>query len=167
MKYFTCYYFERSIENTRTAIVGPTIHNSFEAALEIPFKYAKNRIIECDLESEFTADFEIKDGKIEEFFKFSDPSTKEDITNWYFNFMNDESCDAKYYIEEHDQTEETTKWEDDTVQFSRLICEINANVEINEKDHKSLCESMDLDIEKIHEIFERADTFWEATKLNL
>jgi hypothetical protein len=38
-----------------------------------------------------------------------------------------------------------TKWEDNSIQFPRLLAEINACVEISEKDWKELQESMDLE----------------------
>lgn len=35
-------------------------------------------------------------------------------------------------------------WNDNSIQFPRLIAEIVANCNINERDFTSLCESMDL-----------------------
>jgi len=167
MKLFTCYYLEQSRESTSTSITGPTIHKSFEDALEVIFEYVKDRIFECGLESMFSDEFKGSEDNVEEYLKHTDPSTKEDIADWYFNFMDDDLCDAKYYIEEHGQDDETSKWEDDKIQFARLIAEINANVGISEKDFKSLCESMDLDQSNINKLFDRADSFWEETKANV
>lgn len=55
----------------------------------------------------------------------------------------------------------TSKWEDDTIQFPRLLCEINATQQL---DFNALAESMDLTIEEIGDLFDRADTAWEAAK---
>lgn len=55
-------------------------------------------------------------------------------------------------------------WDDDLVQFARLLCEINAT--FSEIDVPGLCESMDLEPERIGELFDRADTVWEIAKGN-
>jgi len=55
-------------------------------------------------------------------------------------------------------------WQDDSLQFPRLIAEINANVMIRPKDFKDLCESMDLTPDLVKELFDRADTAWENHK---
>lgn len=53
-------------------------------------------------------------------------------------------------------------WEDNEVQFARLICELVAN-------NEDLCEdevagSMDLSQEELTDIFNRANTVWEQAK---
>jgi hypothetical protein len=57
-----------------------------------------------------------------------------------------------------------TKWEDNSIQFPRLLAEINACVEISEKDWKELQESMDLEEDEIIELFDRANDEWERIK---
>ena len=54
------------------------------------------------------------------------------------------------------------KWEDDSIQFPRLLCEIMATQE--NFDFDLLCDSMDLENERIHELLDRANTAWEKTK---
>jgi hypothetical protein len=54
-------------------------------------------------------------------------------------------------------------WNNDFVQFARLLCEINATQEITIGD---LCESMDLDVEHIEELFDRAHVVFENNKRN-
>jgi hypothetical protein len=55
-------------------------------------------------------------------------------------------------------------WEDDLVQFARLLCEINATQEI---DIISLCESMDLNHDEVIEVWDRADKVWESVKASV
>lgn len=52
-------------------------------------------------------------------------------------------------------------WEDDGIQFPRLICELLATQEI---DWDALCESMDLSGGDIDELLDRARFSWEQTK---
>jgi len=56
------------------------------------------------------------------------------------------------------------KWRDNSIQFPRLIAEINANVDISDEDWKSLCESMDINGTELNDLFDRADTEWERIK---
>lgn len=56
-------------------------------------------------------------------------------------------------------------WDDDKVQFARLLTEITANVGITRADWKSLCASMDLSLVQVDALFVRAEVVWEhATK---
>jgi hypothetical protein len=70
-----------------------------------------------------------------------------------------------------------TPWDDDGLQFMRLLAELRAHLEISENTEaidddlgfisvkiKDLCESMDLPFERVHELFERADRAWEEWK---
>lgn len=52
-------------------------------------------------------------------------------------------------------------WDNNTVQFARLIAEINATQDL---DLEALAVSMDLDISDVIELFDRADEAWENTK---
>jgi len=54
-----------------------------------------------------------------------------------------------------------TLWEQDAVQFPRLLAEIMATVEINDSAWRELCESMDLSGDEILQIFDRAQREWE------
>lgn len=54
-----------------------------------------------------------------------------------------------------------TNWDDDAIQFPRLIAEINATQDIK---LGVLMESMDLSSDEVNELFDRADTMWEKIK---
>ena len=53
-------------------------------------------------------------------------------------------------------------WEDDKLQFARLLCEIQATQ--SKLNIKELCENMDLDKENIFELFNRANDVFENSK---
>lgn len=55
-------------------------------------------------------------------------------------------------------------WEDDKIQFARLLSEIKANVSIAWEDHADLGKSMDLDGDQIEALFRRAERVWEESK---
>ena len=56
------------------------------------------------------------------------------------------------------------KWLDNSIQFPRLIAEIAATCEISQKSIDDLCESMDLNIDEVNELFDRAHNEWEEIK---
>ena len=53
-------------------------------------------------------------------------------------------------------------WNSNEIQFPRLLAEINATQEL---DLDSLAESMDLSVDEVKELFERADRIFEYIKL--
>lgn len=55
------------------------------------------------------------------------------------------------------------RWADDSIQFPRLLAELNA-VGLDAEQMKMLAESMDLEWGQIDEIFDRALTAWEKQK---
>ena len=55
----------------------------------------------------------------------------------------------------------TGRWGDNNIQFPRLICEIAATQNLVIKD---IADSMDLDIEDVVSLFERAHIEWERIK---
>lgn len=57
-------------------------------------------------------------------------------------------------------------WNDDLIQFARLLSEINA-VGFRELDWTGLCDSMDLTHVDIDDLFDRADAVWEQAKERL
>ncbi len=59
------------------------------------------------------------------------------------------------------------KWNDNLIQFARLICEISANVDICEEDWENLTDSMDLSTVEVVELFDRAHDVWEEAKSNV
>ena len=54
------------------------------------------------------------------------------------------------------------KWEDDSIQFPRLLAEIAATQ--YGLDLNCLAEAMDLSTNEVHELFDRADAAWEKAK---
>lgn len=54
------------------------------------------------------------------------------------------------------------RWENDRIQFARLICEIVATHD--EIDCAALRESMDLDQSDLDALFDRANEAWEKAK---
>lgn len=53
-------------------------------------------------------------------------------------------------------------WNDNFIQFPRLICEISATQ--NNLDLEELAESMDLNLKELNELFDRAHALWEDIK---
>jgi|TARA_Y100000034_G_C6835167_1_gene377329 plasmid maintenance system antidote protein VapI len=59
---------------------------------------------------------------------------------------------------------ENPLWEDNSIQFPRLIAEINACVDISPENWRELQESMDLTEDEIIQLFDRAHDKWEKIK---
>jgi len=57
-------------------------------------------------------------------------------------------------------------WEDDLIQFPRLLAELRA-VGLSAEQYEYLREQMDLSDSEIDEIFERAETAWDAIKAKI
>jgi len=53
-------------------------------------------------------------------------------------------------------------WENNGIQFPRLLAEIQATQD--SLDMEALCESMDLSVEEVESLFERAQQAWERIK---
>lgn len=60
-------------------------------------------------------------------------------------------------------TDQTASWENDSVQFPRLIAEIKG-VGLSSEQVQELCTSMDLKKEDIYDLLERAEATWEDIK---
>lgn len=58
-----------------------------------------------------------------------------------------------------------SKWKNDAIQFPRLIAEIIATQE--NLDIDVLCESMDISLDELNELFDRAQDKFEKLKENL
>lgn len=56
----------------------------------------------------------------------------------------------------------TKAWKNNAIQFPRLLCEIMATQE--NLDMQALAESMDLTVEQVGELFDRANDEWETIK---
>ena len=57
-----------------------------------------------------------------------------------------------------------SKWENNNIQFARLLAEIQACCPLTVEQYQELQESMDLFEEEINELFDRADSEWERYK---
>ena len=55
-------------------------------------------------------------------------------------------------------------WDNNRVQFARLLSEIYANIELKDEQWRSLEESMDLSRDEILSLFERADEVFQKSK---
>lgn len=105
---FTLIYAERpATSNTLAALIGPTIHKTFNEALDTVFGYVCGRIIEC-CPAEFVEDFNLTPAKpntsyqeLHGFFKgLTEPQILH-VVDWYFGQMNDELSECFYKINPH------------------------------------------------------------------
>lgn len=65
------------------------------------------------------------------------------------------------------EKEQLAIWNNNSIQFPRLLVEIMMNVDITKADWESLCESMGLTEAQIGDIFDRAHFDWEKIKAEL
>jgi hypothetical protein len=56
------------------------------------------------------------------------------------------------------------QWNNDRVQFARLLCELTACMNPSLSEWKDLCESMDLTLSEVEDLFQRAEKVWEDAK---
>lgn len=54
-----------------------------------------------------------------------------------------------------------TPWENDHLQFARLLGEMVATIELTQEQVTALSESMDLPVEEIHNLMDRAQNAWD------
>ena len=59
-----------------------------------------------------------------------------------------------------------TNWENNSIQFPRLLSEMYANLDFTEDQWNLLCQSMDLTKNEILNIMVRADDEWQKIKDN-
>ena len=76
----------------------------------------------------------------------------------------DRELGPEYWVMELQRPPGLTNWERDEYQFPRLLAEIRACVQMNHNDLTLLCESMDLSLDNISELFDRAQAEWERVK---
>lgn len=57
---------------------------------------------------------------------------------------------------------EAEPWDDNEVQFARLLCELVANVD--DLHFEEVCESMDLSKKELISLYDRAHIVWERAK---
>lgn len=55
-------------------------------------------------------------------------------------------------------------WDNDDIQFPRLLAEMYATVNFNSAQKARICASMDLEWEQVVEVMERADLVWTKIK---
>jgi hypothetical protein len=60
--------------------------------------------------------------------------------------------------------EPDVNWQNDAIQFPRLLAEISANIDWTRRQLEDLMEATDLTKEQLMEIFERATTAWDTIK---
>lgn len=60
------------------------------------------------------------------------------------------------------EADKNAAWNNDAIQFPRLLCEIIATQD--NLDIQALAESMDLTVDQVDELFDRANTAWESIK---
>lgn len=58
-------------------------------------------------------------------------------------------------------------WDNNLVQFARLLCEIRANIVATPQEWTDLKESMDLPSQDVEALFDRAEVVWESAKMEL
>ena len=56
-------------------------------------------------------------------------------------------------------------WNDNELQFARLICELVANV--SNLEFEATCESMDLQADELQSLYDRANEVWERAKVEI
>jgi hypothetical protein len=61
----------------------------------------------------------------------------------------------------------TSRWENDHIQFARMLAELNAAGAPNKAQMKLLKESTDLNTGQIIAIFDRAEKAWQKIKAEL
>lgn len=75
------------------------------------------------------------------------------------------ACPDCGYVEDFSVIEQhNPRWDDDSIQFPRLLAEIASTVELTEDQMGELAASMDLEFNDIAEIFDRAQARWEEIK---
>jgi hypothetical protein len=60
--------------------------------------------------------------------------------------------------------DERSNWERDEYQFPRLLAEIMANVDLDDDMLRPVAESMELELDDVLELFNRAQLTWERVK---
>lgn len=74
--------------------------------------------------------------------------------------------DAKSFVHQYGELAAaeapSSPWEDDAVQFPRLLCELQANAD--DLSLEQVAESMDLTLEEVGSLFDRAVKAWERIK---
>lgn len=61
-------------------------------------------------------------------------------------------------------TQLNPKWDDNRIQFPRLLAEIAAAIEFTPEQDQALCEAMDLEMNEVAELFDRAQAEWDQIK---
>lgn len=97
------------------------------------------------------------------------PTIDEAAIIHYFGHVADETWSIESAVVQRDGPDLRTpdeRWADDATQFPRLLDEIVA-VGLTDEQLAGLCESMDLEPERINELFDRAQAAWDAQKERL
>jgi hypothetical protein len=59
------------------------------------------------------------------------------------------------------------RWQDDFIQFARLLSEIQACECLIDESWEELCQEMDLTSDELSDLFDRAQEAWEKIKAQL
>lgn len=87
-----------------------------------------------------------------------------DTIDFAVMFKNGERVSDCTLKEKSSKSVPKSKWENDAIQFPRLIAELEAAGAFTADVMTSLCDSMDLDPSNINELVDRAQTKWEKVK---
>jgi len=107
---FTLVYAEREIVGkSLSSITGPTLHTTRQDCIEELWQYVKVRIAEACKEEfvENSVELGITPPSLESATSESidlssiKDNKKEQVINWYFNFMDDDICECFFKIDEH------------------------------------------------------------------
>lgn len=124
MNITTLVYFERNIRNNCMPLLSETVHASREEAILELWKYVAGsdnhsgmieekclaEFVEAMRDNEFDIrmfdytsdnDEQITHEELKALFQQTSTETKEEVINWYFNLMDDETTEADYRIKEH------------------------------------------------------------------
>lgn len=96
------------------------------------------------------------------------PMNSGDQADWQYEVRNGDTRLGYDEWREHRaeamRSDPPTLWERDDLQFPRLLAELMANVEFTDDMLRSVAESMDLELDEVLELFNRAQEAWEGIK---
>ena len=85
----------------------------------------------------------------------------------YMQFHTCLNCRQDFNVIFEEEKEDSRLWNDNSIQFPRLISEIFASVALSDQDVKQLKDSMDISHSELFELFERAQSEFDNIKYKL